>query len=63
VFGNPAELVAELDLACWIGKVARTLVWDRALRGDPAHEKAVGFARGPLETLGSLQMNSWLGPA
>ena len=63
VFGNPAELVAELDLACWIGKVARTLVWDRAVRGDPAHEKAVEFARGPLETLGSLQMNSWLGPA
>jgi hypothetical protein len=55
VFGTPADLVAELDLACWIGKVARTLVWDRALHGDPGD-----FARAPLETLGSLRMNSWL---
>lgn len=55
VFGRPADLVAELDLACWIGKVARTLVWDRALHDNPGE-----FARAPLETLGSLRMNSWL---
>ncbi|TCN34766.1 phosphotransferase family enzyme [Kribbella orskensis] len=55
VFGTPADLVAELDLACWLGKVARALVWDRALHGDPGE-----FARAPLETLGSLRMNSWL---
>lgn len=58
VFGDPAELLAELDLACWIGKVARALVWERALHGDPGE-----FARAPLETLWSLRMNSWLFPA
>ncbi|GAA1583739.1 phosphotransferase [Kribbella sancticallisti] len=58
VFGDPVELLAELELACWIGKVARTLVWERALHSDPGE-----FARAPLETLGSLRMNSWLSPA
>jgi Ser/Thr protein kinase RdoA (MazF antagonist) len=58
VFGDPAELLAELDSACWIGKVARALVWERALHGDPGE-----FARAPLETLWSLRMNSWLSPA
>jgi hypothetical protein len=58
VFGDPAELLAELELACWIGKVARALVWQRALHGDPGE-----FARAPLETLWSLRMNSWLFPA
>ncbi|WBQ06947.1 phosphotransferase [Kribbella sp. CA-293567] len=54
-FGNPAELVAELELACWIGKVARALVWQRALHDEPGE-----FARAPVETLWSLRMNSWL---
>ena len=58
VFGDPAGLLAELDLACWIGKAARTLVWERALHGGPGE-----FARAPLETLGSLRMNSWLSSA
>ncbi|WP_112244280.1 aminoglycoside phosphotransferase family protein [Kribbella monticola] len=58
VFGDPAGLLAELDLACWIGKVARALVWDRALRREPGE-----FAGAPLETLASLRMNSWLGSA
>ena len=55
VFGHPAGLVAELELACWIGKVARALVWQRALHDEPGE-----FARAPLETLWSLRMNSWL---
>ena len=58
VFGNPAELLAELELACWISKVARALVWDRALHQEPGE-----FAGAPLETLSSLRMNSWLAPA
>jgi Ser/Thr protein kinase RdoA (MazF antagonist) len=58
VFGNPAELLAELELACWIGKVARALVWERSLHGNPGE-----FARAPLETLWSLRMNSWHFPA
>jgi hypothetical protein len=57
VFGDPAELLAELELACWIGKVARALVWDRALHSEPGE-----FAGAPLETLFSLRMNSWLDP-
>jgi hypothetical protein len=58
VFGKPAELLAELELACWIGKVARALVWERSLQGNPGE-----FARAPLETLWSLRMNSWHVPA
>jgi hypothetical protein len=58
VFGNPAELLAELELACWIGKVARALVWERSLHGDPGE-----YADAPLETLWSLSMNSWYFPA
>ena len=58
VFGDPAHLLGELELACWIGKVARALVWDRALHQEPAE-----FAGAPLETLASLRMNSWLAPA
>ncbi|NEA32162.1 aminoglycoside phosphotransferase family protein [Streptomyces sp. SID13031] len=58
VFGNPAELLAELELACWIGKVARALVWERSLHGDPGE-----FADAPLETLLALRMNSWHFPA
>ncbi|QNE18487.1 phosphotransferase [Kribbella qitaiheensis] len=57
VFGDPAELLAELELACWIGKVARALVWDRALHQEPGE-----FAGAPLRTLASLRMNSWLAP-
>lgn len=58
VFGNPGELLAELELACWIGKVARALVWERSLHGDPGE-----YADAPLETLWSLRMNSWHFPA
>lgn len=58
VFGRPDELLEELDLACWIGKVARSLVWERSLHGDPGR-----FIDVPLEILGTLRMNSWLGPA
>ncbi len=48
--GSHAELVAQLDLACRVGKVARTLVWARAVAGGlgrrstrDAHEPARGF--------------------
>lgn len=44
-----ANLVAEQELACWVGKVARALTWDRALR-DQAGE----FADAPYQNLAAL---------
>ena len=43
-----ASLVAEVELACRVGKVARALTWERAA-GSSAE-----FARAPLETLLAL---------
>lgn len=39
-------LVADLELACRVGKAARALVWDRAVRAEAGR-----FGRAPLETL------------
>jgi hypothetical protein len=52
------ELVAELELACWVGKVARTLVWDRALRTQ-GHDQAREFADVPRQHLTALLAQSW----
>jgi len=49
-----AELVAELDLACRVAKVARTLVWARAIATDPGE-----WADAPRETLLSLLADSY----
>jgi hypothetical protein len=57
-----AELVAEVELACRVGKAARALTWDRALRAQGDAE--VGeYGRAPLETLLALRAD-WisLGP-
>ncbi|TDE00509.1 phosphotransferase [Jiangella asiatica] len=48
--GPRDELVTELELACRVGKVARTLVWLRALRPQ-GFENAGAFQRAPLESL------------
>jgi len=50
------QLVEELELACWVAKPARALVWDRAVRADPDSE----FATAPLAALGGLLADSWL---
>lgn len=42
-----AELVEELELACRVGKIARALTWDRALRVQ-GYDQAGKFARSPL---------------
>ncbi|WP_436492737.1 phosphotransferase [Actinokineospora sp. HUAS TT18] len=49
-----AELVAELDLACRVAKVARTLVWARAIKTDPGE-----WADAPRETLLTLLADSY----
>jgi Phosphotransferase enzyme family len=56
------ELVETLQLACRVGKVARALTWERALRaqGDDAPPD---FAAAPMETLASLLDESYLGGA
>jgi Phosphotransferase enzyme family len=56
------ELVETLELACRVGKVARALTWERALRmqGD---EAPLDFVAAPMETLASLLDTSYLGGA
>ena len=56
------ELVEALELSCRVGKIARALIWDRAVRalGEDADEK---WASAPLESLGSLLDESYLGGA
>jgi len=46
-----ASLVAEVELACRVGKVARALTWDRAVRATGYDGE---FGRAPLETLLAL---------
>jgi Phosphotransferase enzyme family len=56
------ELVEALELACRVGKVARALTWERALKaqGDDA---PADFAAAPSDTLASLLDESYLGGA
>jgi hypothetical protein len=54
----PRELVAELELACWVGKVARALIWDRALR-EQGHDQAREFADAPRQHLAALLADGW----
>ncbi|SEF12910.1 phosphotransferase [Jiangella alba] len=55
--GSRAELVTELELACRVGSIARSLVWLRAVRAE-RFEHAGTFARAPLETLAALLTES-----
>ncbi len=54
----PRELVAQLELACWVGKVARALTWERALRVQ-GHDQAREFADAPRQHLTALLADSW----
>ncbi|ONI86390.1 hypothetical protein ALI144C_10695 [Actinosynnema sp. ALI-1.44] len=51
------ELVEQLDTACWVALVARTLVWERALgtMDDPGE-----WATAPMHTLSGLTAGHWL---
>jgi aminoglycoside phosphotransferase (APT) family kinase protein len=55
-----ADLVEALELACRVGKVARTLTWARAVMVSGGNADAE-FQRAPLESLGSLLDDSYLG--
>lgn len=57
-----AELVAALELACRVGKVARTLTWNRTV-GALGDQEAGQFASAPLQELASLLDDSYLGRA
>ncbi|MGH9039817.1 MAG: phosphotransferase [Acidimicrobiia bacterium] len=60
-----AELVATLELACRVAKMARVLTWDRALRAARDQGEAIEerFAMAPLETLAALLDDSYVGGA
>lgn len=60
--GQPGELVEALELACHVGKVARALVWHRALTAEGPADTGE-FAGAPLETLATLLDESYLGGA
>lgn len=57
------ELVATLELACRVAKVARVLTWERALRAAREQGEKIDedWAKAPLETLASLLHDSYLG--
>jgi hypothetical protein len=58
VFGRPGELLAEVQPACRLAKIARALTWQRALHGHSF--AAVGeYADGPLRTLAALRSDPW----
>ena len=51
---GPAELAETLELACRVARIARALVWDRALRpggDDTGFEFAESWLRAPLDQL------------
>jgi Phosphotransferase enzyme family len=58
-----AELSETLELACRVGKIARALTWNRALTTLGGEDVDEEWARAPLETLGSLLDDSYLGGA
>jgi Phosphotransferase enzyme family len=56
LFGEPEELVETLDLARRVARIARALVWDRAVRAavEAGEEVDPSFAYAQLETLAEL---------
>jgi Phosphotransferase enzyme family len=58
-----AELVATLELACRVGKVARALTWARAVAQSDPDELDDHYARAPIACLRSLLDDSYLGGA
>src|SRR5262245_36588383 len=59
------DLVATLDVACRVAKIARVLTWDRAVRAasDEGQDVDENWTRAPMETLEALLDDSYLGGA
>jgi len=60
---TPAQLQETLELACRVGKVARALIWHRAVRTSATGEIDEFYAGGPLRCLRSLLDDSYVGGA
>ena len=58
---SDGELVETLGLACQVGKIARTLIWDRALRALDPSDVPDEWADAPFENLTALLDDSHLG--
>ena len=56
-----SELVASLELACRVGKIARALTWHRAVSAFGRDNVDEEWARAPFETLAALLDESYLG--
>ena len=61
--GSHGELVATLELACRVGKVARALTWARAVAQSDPGQLEDHYASAPLACLRSLLEPSYLGGA
>jgi Phosphotransferase enzyme family len=60
--GSHAELVETLELACRVGQIARALIWARAV-GEMGVEAPDTYQTAPMEWLGCLLGDSYLGPS
>jgi hypothetical protein len=56
--GDRAELMAALELACRVVKVARALTWHRAISAAGDGEVDAAWARGPAELLVAVLADS-----
>jgi hypothetical protein len=59
-YGSHGELVETLELACRVGKIARSLIWARTVRADPEDER---WRDAPFASLGALLDDSYLSGA
>lgn len=56
------ELIEELELVCWLARIARALTWERVAAAQPDRDGVPGgFARDPFRVLSSMLIGSYLG--
>ncbi len=57
-----SELIGELELACWLARIARALTWERVAAAQPEPDGVPGeFAGDPFRVLSSMSTGSYLG--
>lgn len=54
------ELAETLELACRVGKIARSLIWLRTVSSDPAEER---WRRAPFTCLAAIRDDSYMSGA